>query len=160
MREIKSGDTIIRIRASNMARTFFYQEFGTDLDVELEPIVQARTNSAKKMLMEMSQDEIQTILSVNGLENMDLENAAKLVQEKGILENKQLSAKLVAIAMDEPKLPTMNAMRLVWAMNAAQNFADGKSTPNFDVWVAKYDEFNFNFCMSDIIAECDKGFFR
>ncbi len=49
-------------------------------------------------------------------------------------------------------------MKIIWAMNKAENMACHQSTPTFDQWIRDYINFDANECAVDLFAEIRHGF--
>lgn len=100
MRILKSNGNEIPVRATNMARLFYSQEFSEPLD--------------------------------------------------GVLMN-------IWHETDE-SIIIMHLLKIIWAMDKAENMACKKSTPAFGQWLENYEDFDVNECAADLFNEIKQGF--
>jgi len=101
MTALTSNNKAIHIRATFVARLYFVQEFGCEL-----------------------QDSLKVILDKSSSDN-DVER---------------------------------ESLKLIWAMNKAENRANGKSTANFKQWLESCNDFNFCDYYKDFLTEVSNGF--
>lgn len=163
MREIKSGDTIMRIRASNMARFYFYQEFGTDLGVELDKIMSAiQSRNAIKELEKLTPEQLREFNQIQNINNVSQTEALEILEKTGLKDNQDLMSSLLILAANggSTQIPGIPLMKVVWAMNKAENEAEKIPTLAFDQWIEQYDEFDFDSVFDNIYLEIQRGFFR
>lgn len=102
MTALKSNDHNIYIRATFVARLYYVQEFGEEL-----------------------QDALKLFFDADGSDE-EIEQTA---------------------------------LKIIWAMNKAENKANGRSTLNFRQWLIHHEGFNIDDCLGDFIAEISNGFF-
>lgn len=131
MRELISGDTIIRVRASNLALLYYQQEFGSDI-VEATSAIYAKY--------------INLVQSITGQKDVTKIDASKINYS--------------SLDFSKLKLPGIDLLKIVWAMNKAQNTAESLQTPKFDEWLAKYDELKVSDIQQAALEEAADGFFR
>lgn len=141
MREIKSGDIILRIRASSLAIFFFKQEFKTDILKEIGKIYSEWLGNAELMEAVMAQ------APSDSDENEPAQN----------LGNDLIKANLTLF---EGMPDGYKIMQIAWAMNKAQNVSESLQTPSFDKWVEKYQDLIVMDIYQDVIEESMNGFFR
>lgn len=159
MRTLSSGKQEIKIRASNLAYTIFYQEFNSNLSDELKPIeIYQQQKSAIKSVSKIDDKMINALLDANKADVSNPQEAIKVLSEMGIAENPELLSALMMMSQGgmSESAPIYSIMKVVWAMNAAQEV----DVPSFNQWVEKYDEFDFVNSLSDIYDEIQRGFFR
>lgn len=163
MREIKSGDQTMRIRASNMARFYFYQEFNSDLGEELDKIMAAiQSQDAMKQLEQISPEQLKEFTKLQDINNVSQSEALEILEKTGLKDDQSLMSSLLVLAANggSTQIPGIPLMKVVWAMNRAENEAEESPTPAFDQWVERYDEFDFVSAFDDIYMEIRRGFFR
>lgn len=141
MREIRSGDVILRIRASSLSILFYQQEFNED-------IVKATGE-----------------LLAGCLENKELVNSVKSemkalepgeeIDPQKIAENLDLDSEIVRIVPDGFKV-----LKLTWALHKTQNVAEKIQTPSFEDWIIEHQDISVNEILWDVIEEATQNFFR
>lgn len=157
MRTIVSGDKSINIRASNLTHMFFHQEFGTELRVEVDKIksfVESQHNMDK---IPLDANKLQDIYKLQNLNSMPPKEAQELLERNADMIKPLLNLAANKTAMS---MPMDSIMRVVWAMNRCQDFADNKMTKPFNEWIVEFDEFDFESNFQEICQEIERGFFR
>jgi hypothetical protein len=134
MKEIKSGDTIIRVRGSNLALLYFHQEFKDDIVKATSRLYASFQSIAKSFLKGKTMAEIEnlTVDSIN-LDEIDI---------SAMMPN------------------AIEVLKITWAMNKAQNAAESIQTPCFEQWLEKYPDLSALEIMKDVLEEAKLGFFR
>lgn len=163
MREIESGDITMRIRASNLARFYFYQEFGTDLGEELDKIAAAiQSQDAMKQLEQLSPEQLKEFTRLQDINTVSQSEALEILNKTGLKDNQNLMSSLLVLAANggSTQIPGISLMKVVWAMNKAENEAEKTPTLAFDQWIKQHDEFDFISAFDDIYIEIQRGFFR
>lgn len=163
MREINSGDQCIRIRASNMARFYFYQEFGADIGQDLDKIsVGIESRNAVEKLESLSANQLEDLKLLQNINDIPQTEALVLLEKTGLDQDQDLLRSLLLIGATGGNIhiPIVPLMKIVWAMNKAQNEAERIQTPAFDQWLALYDDFDFEESFNEIFVEIRRGFFR
>jgi len=57
-------------------------------------------------------------------------------------------------------ISVIGLLKVIWAMNKAENFYLKKDTKHFEEWLADCDEFNVFDCIMEAIGIISDGFFR
>jgi len=164
MRELKSGNMIIRVRASNLARLYFYQEFSTELATELDKLASGNdSREAESLIRGLDRETANKILDLQNIAGLSPEEAVKQIENSGLMDNPELLGAMMKLGLQEsisPSISILSVMRIVWAMNKAQNLAENLQTRPFEQWLMQYEDFDFYNCMDDFWAEVRQGFFR
>lgn len=164
MRELKSGDTIIRVRASNLARMYFYQEFGAELDKELDKLLSSNdSREAEALIKGLDVETTNKILDLQNIAGLPPQEAVKQIESSGLMDRPELLNAMMKLGLQETistSIPVMSVMRIAWAMNKAQNLAENLQTRPFEQWVMQYEDFDFYDCLDDFWMEVKQGFFR
>jgi len=162
MREIKSGGQTMQIRASNLTRMYYYQEFGVDIGQDLDKITVAiESQNAVAELEKLPVDKLEGIIKLQNINNVPPDEGIKILENTGLDKNPELMRALMLVGANGGNIhmPGMELIRVTWAMNKSQNTAENIQTLPFDQWLAKYDDFDFEGAFSDIYLEIARGFF-
>lgn len=155
----------MRIRASNMTRFYFYQEFGADLGAELDKIMASvQSRGAVEQLGKLSPAQLKEFGRIQDINNVSQAEALDILDKTGLKDDPNLMSSLLILSANggSTQLPIMSVMKITWAMNKAENEAAQPKiqTHAFDQWVEQYDEFDFDAVFDDIYMEIQRGFFR
>lgn len=159
MRELVSGTQTIKIRASNLVYTIFYQEFSCNLSDELKHIeIAAQQKAAIDSVSKIDDKTIAALIKAKDIDANNPQEALKTLSDLGIAENPMLLSGFISMSQGNmsASLPILSIMKVVWAMNCAEE----QSVPAFDQWVRKYEDFDFVNTFPDTFAEIQRGFFR
>lgn len=159
MRVLQSGDSQIKVRASNLVYTIFYQEFNSNLSDELKHIeVAAQQKAALDAVANIDDSTISALIKANGIDPNDSQDAMELLAGLRIADNPMALSGLIAMSQGNvsQSLPIESIMKVTWAMNCAEE----SGVPAYDQWVRRYQDFDFVNTFDDLLAEIQRGFFR
>ena len=163
MRTLISGNISINIRANNMARLYYRQEFQTELDNDLKAVLNysKNNNDIVKKLAESGSN----ISDINKMIGYMAENEKNTVSQLAAFmaeNNINLSLLYGFLGEDRYKTvyPGFEAMKIIWAMAQAEAKASNGKLSNFEKWLEGVADFDVNDCPDDFLKEVEFGFFR
>lgn len=159
MREIKSGDIILRIRGTSMIIYYYRKEFNKDLIKEVINVQNKQKESAVEVLQILEDMNIDTNrLIENSLDNKKyLED--KLKEDISVLTK---HAHVIEKLKEGAETPIFETLEFAWVMNKAQLIAEEKANEirPFEQWLAQYQDIKILDIQKDVMEELQAGIFR
>jgi len=161
MREIKSGDIILRIRGTSLVPFYYRKEFDKDLINEVEKILNKRKNlafEALKMLEDLGADtkDIKKLKT-----KKEKENLAKKLQQN-ISSIQKSSMLLESMNSSGVEKPILEILEFAWVMHKAQLLSEERKEDviTFEEWLIKYQDIKIMDIQEDVMEELQAGIFR
>ena len=141
MTELESNGIKLKIRATNLARHYFYQEFDSELD-----------DTVKKLYAGVNSAMAEAVGKMDGADVEALRNGDMTVLAKYGLTVESFA--------DVKRFPELDATKVIWAMNMAARKADGEPLAGYAKLLEEQNGFYAEDCTEEMWEEIRAGFFR
>lgn len=158
MRVLISKDVSINVRANNLARLYYRQEFREELDEALKRILNHNSDVSLELIKK-------------GLDMNEVIKAEKVIREAETDE--ELEQAFLEMGIDwnmildvltpdkyKTKYPAFETMQVIWAMAMAEKKAQQQDLTPYQAWLEGVADFDVNDCPDDFLREVEYGFFR
>ena len=155
-------EIVINVRANNLTRLYYKQEFGTELDTDLNGILGHEINAVKSILGKVSSDKMQRAVSLLNSKNEEMKiRGFAMLTEAGIDVNELLSV-AGNNKLGTTKFPSFDSIKVIWAMHKTYVAVVEKSNKfnSFEDWLLEYADFDVNDCAEGFEKEIRGGLFR
>lgn len=161
---LESNGIKITVRANNLARLYFKQEFDSELDEELIFILNSAKGKEQKIFRELAKSNIDIadfLAFEEALKGKDTDDEAEKLAFEMNIDITKLLAILGRLNTEyDTTLPAFESMRIIWAMAMAHEKSSGNSIVRFEPWLEKVADFDVNDCVEEFTQEVEYGFFR